>query len=112
MTGLHRVGRQNAGMVLADSRDLRVSAHKIFNSRFILDELPEIWLASKFPGNISAGPASDIPVPQCLIESVHKCGDHPVNVRCLIIAQMAPATGGDGCAVMSATEIYLQLPPM
>jgi len=89
MTGLHCVGGQNAGMVLADSRDLRVSADKIFQSHFILDELPEICLWSKFPGNISAGPESDIPITQCLIEGVLKCGDHPVNVKCLIFAQMA-----------------------
>ena len=89
MTGLHCVGGQNAGMVLADSRDLRVSADKIIQSHFILDELPEICLWSKFPGNISAGPESDIPVPQCLIESVLKRGDHSVNIKCLIIAQMA-----------------------
>ena len=89
MTRLHRVGRQNAGMVLADSRDLRVSAYKLFKSHFILDELPEICLWSKFPGNISAGPESDIPVTQCLLESVLKCGDHSVNVKCLIFAQMA-----------------------
>ena|ERR1700722_1858586 len=38
---------------------------------------------------ISADPESDIPVPRCLIESVLKCGDHPVNVKCLIFAQMA-----------------------
>jgi len=89
MTGLHCVGRQNAGMVLADSRYFRVSAHKIFKSHFILDEWPEIYLWSKFPGNISASPESDIPVTQCLIESGLKYGDHSVNVKCLIFAQMA-----------------------
>ncbi len=93
MTGLHSIGRQNAAMVLTDSRHLRVSAYKLFQSRFIFGELPEIYLWSKFPGNISAGPESGIPVTQCLKESVLQCGDHSVNVKCLIFAQMGQLRG-------------------
>jgi hypothetical protein len=93
LTGLHCVGREYPGMVLADSRDFRVIANKIFKSHLIFDELPEVYLWSKFPGNISASPESDIPVTQCLLESVLKCGHHSVNVKCLIVAQMAQVRG-------------------
>jgi len=99
MTGLHCVGRQNAGMVLADSRHFRVSAHEIFKLLFILNQLPEIYLWSKFPRDIPASPKPDITVTQCLIESVIKRGDHSVNVKCLIFVQMAQV-GRDNQAIL------------